>query len=131
MVRVIAGVDPGVGGAIAFYFPDKPNAVLTFDMPACGGRINGGAVNRIVEKFAPDEVWMEAAFIRPTDGRSSGGKFLRGAGVVEGVFAANQVRFEFLPGLNSALFNTFCNFFKKFDGARMWFTTFLMNEESH
>ena len=96
MVRVIAGVDPGLHGAVAFYFPEKPNAVLTFDMPICGGEVNDLALNRIVERFAPDTVWLERVHSMPKNSASSMFKFGCSYSSVRCVFAINQVRIEFV-----------------------------------
>ena len=94
MVRVIAGVDPGKFGGIAFHLSDTPNTILVFDMPIAGGEVDGNALNRIVERFAPQEVWIERVHSLPTDGVASSFAFGYGCGVVRGVFDANQVRIE-------------------------------------
>jgi crossover junction endodeoxyribonuclease RuvC len=52
--RCILGVDPGISGAIAFYFPGVPSRVCAEDVPVAAGEINAAGLADRIRKMRPD-----------------------------------------------------------------------------
>ena len=90
-INCILGVDPGLSGAIAFYFPSEPSTVSVFDMPVADGAVSAPEVARILEQFRPDCAIIEMVGARPGQGVSSMFKFGRAFGTVIGVVGALKV----------------------------------------
>lgn len=55
----ICGIDPGLSGAIAFFFPAEPNRVTVEDMPVLNGCTDEMTLFRRLEQFRPDAVVIE------------------------------------------------------------------------
>lgn len=64
----VLGVDPGLTGALAFYFPDEPERVAVFDMPVVNGEVDAHGLERRVRQFGPAFAVVERQGPRPTDG---------------------------------------------------------------
>lgn len=90
-MNIIAAVDPGLSGAIAWYWPDKPDYIRADDLPRMGDVIDGAQLATWLEQMRPDFVWMEAAGSMPSDGHRQAFRFGRAAGAVEGVLAALRI----------------------------------------
>lgn len=75
MTLCLLGVDPGLTGALAFYFPDHPNRVSVYDMPIAGGEVDVFAIRAQIETHAPACAMLELVGPRPTDGRVQAFKF--------------------------------------------------------
>ena len=91
------GVDPGLGGAIAFIRPDArhpPNRLAVFDAPLVGGEFDGVAFAKILAERLPDMVAIEHAFSRPGQGVSSTFKFGKTFGQALGVIQALGIPYE-------------------------------------
>jgi crossover junction endodeoxyribonuclease RuvC len=66
--RCILGIDPGISGAIAFYFPEFPERVGTEDMPIAGGDVDANTLSRRLTIMAPDICIMERVGAMPGQG---------------------------------------------------------------
>ena len=64
----ILAVDPGLSGALAFYFPDAPERVSAFDMPVVAGEVDPAALARRVRQLGPTMAVVEAVGPMPRDG---------------------------------------------------------------
>lgn len=64
----VVGVDPGMTGALAFYFPDAPERVSVEDMPVAGDAVDPHALERRIRQFGPAFAVVERQGPRPTDG---------------------------------------------------------------
>lgn len=91
MIECIMAVDPGLSGAIAFYFPSHPERVSVEDMPVAGGDIDCVTLAGRIRQLAPDIAIVEAVHSMPRQGVSSTFKFGAGYGMVRGVIAALDV----------------------------------------
>jgi hypothetical protein len=86
----IAAFDPGLGGAVSFYFPHL-DRLIAEDMPVVGGDIDGATLAARIRQMGPDLAIVEIASSRPGQGVSSSFKFGAGYGVILGVLAALNV----------------------------------------
>lgn len=53
MTSCIMGVDPGVSGAIAFYYPEYPDRVIAEDSPTCAGMVDCATLAARIRRSAP------------------------------------------------------------------------------
>jgi hypothetical protein len=90
-VRCILGCDPGISGAIAFYFPEVPHRVLAEDIPALIGRIDAVTVADRIAQMSPDLAVIEGVGARPGQGVSSTFKFGVAYGSMLGIIATLHV----------------------------------------
>ena len=86
----ILGVDPGLGGAVAFYFPAQ-GVVSVEDMPVAGSDIDPATLAARIAQMRPDIAIVEMVASRPGQGVASVFKFGCGFGMVRGVIAASGV----------------------------------------
>ncbi|MCQ4188856.1 RuvC family protein [Methylocystis suflitae] len=84
----ILGVDPGLAGAVAFYFPAHPELIAVEDMPVVAGEIDAATLAARIRQMAPDFAIVERAAARPKQGVSSVFKFGSSYGAVLGVIGA-------------------------------------------
>jgi crossover junction endodeoxyribonuclease RuvC len=90
--RLVLGVDPGLGGALALVDPDGPRLVEVLDMPIVRfGRaaiVDGAALLDWLDGRAIAAIVVEAVASRPGQGVASSFAFGRAVGGVEAVLAA-------------------------------------------
>lgn len=84
----ILAVDPGVSGAVAWYFPGHSNLISAEDMPVVAGEVDAATLARRIEQMRPDLAVVEQVSARPGQGVSSTFKFGAAYGIVRGVLAA-------------------------------------------
>ena len=87
----ILGVDPGVSGAIAFYFPLATNRVAAEDVPTAGSEIDPVTLMRRLKQMGPTFAMVEQVSAMPGQGVSSMFKFGAAYGTVRGVIAALEI----------------------------------------
>jgi len=92
----VCGIDPGLSGAIAFYYSTHPNLVSSEDMPTVAGEINCAEVAERIRQIRPDFVIIEQVGARPGQGVSSMFKFGKVYGSLIGVCAALHVPTHFV-----------------------------------
>ena len=91
------GIDPGLGGAVAFIRPDAkhpPNRLAVFDAPLVGGEFDGVAFAKLLAERLPDMAAIEHAFSRPGQGVASTFKFGKTFGQALGVIQALGIPYE-------------------------------------
>jgi hypothetical protein len=71
----IAAIDPGLTGAIAFFFPQAPERVSVFDMPVVGSEVEFASLARLLRQHGPAAAWVEQVGPMPTDGAVQAFKF--------------------------------------------------------
>jgi hypothetical protein len=71
----VMGIDPGLSGAIAWYFPDDPHLITAEDMPVVDKNIDPAALARRVKQMQPDVAIIELVGAMPKQGLSSTFKF--------------------------------------------------------
>ena len=89
--RCILGIDPGISGALAFFFPGVPSRVCAEDVPVAAGEINAAGLAERIRKMAPDVAIIERVAAMPGQGVSSTFKFGVAYGVVCGVLATLEI----------------------------------------
>jgi hypothetical protein len=87
----VMGIDPGVSGAVAFYFADHPNGVIAEDVPIAGGQVDPVALTALIRNFAPTVAMVELVHSMPKQGVASAFNFGMAFGVVRGVIGALQI----------------------------------------
>jgi len=75
MVDCIMGIDPGVTGGIAFYYPDNPGHVIAEDIPVVAGEVDTDALATRVKQIRPTLAYIERASSMPGQGVASTFKF--------------------------------------------------------
>jgi crossover junction endodeoxyribonuclease RuvC len=91
MTHCILGIDPGISGAIAFYFPDHPERVAVEDMPVAAGDVDAVSLAKRIKAMAPDVAFLERVNAMPGQGVSSTFKFGRSYGVAIGIIGAASI----------------------------------------
>ena len=87
----IMGIDPGVSGAVAFYFPDYPTRISVYDVPSVGKEINAPALAQLIKQYKPTICYIESVNAMPKQGVTSSFNFGQAYGCVRGVVAAAGV----------------------------------------
>ncbi|UGB26381.1 hypothetical protein LPC10_01835 [Methylorubrum sp. B1-46] len=64
----IVAIDPGLTGAVAFYFPSAPDRVAVEDMPTAGGEIDTAALVRRIKQMGPTIAVIEQVHAMPKNG---------------------------------------------------------------
>jgi crossover junction endodeoxyribonuclease RuvC len=95
-VKCILGIDPGISGAIAFYFPDVPDRVLAEDVPTVYDQIAAATLFDRIKQMNPDVAVIELVSAMPKQGVSSTFKFGRSFGTVIGVVQAAGIPLHFV-----------------------------------
>jgi hypothetical protein len=86
----ILAVDPGLSGALAFYFTAQ-DAISAEDMPVVAGDVDASTLAARIAQMKPDIAIVELAASRPGQGVASVFKFGCGFGMIRGVIAASGV----------------------------------------
>lgn len=87
----IAGIDPGISGAIAFYFPETMGRIAVEDVPVAGGEISAPHLASMIRSFSPSFAVIEKVHAMPKQGVSSTFKFGAAYGDVRGVIGALNI----------------------------------------
>lgn len=64
----IMACDPGLTGAIAFYFPTAPDRVAVDDMPVVDGEVEPASIVRRIKQMGPTVAIIERVGPMPRDG---------------------------------------------------------------
>jgi crossover junction endodeoxyribonuclease RuvC len=91
----ILGVDPGITGAIAFYFPETSGRVVALDLPIADGEISAPLVADLIRTYAPSLAIIERVSAMPGQGVVSMFNFGRAYGDVRGVIGALSIPVHF------------------------------------
>ncbi len=96
----ILGIDPGLSGALGFYWSARPDQAAAEDMPVAGGEIDPVTLARRIAQRRPVVAVVECVSARPRQGVASTFKFGTAYGAVRGVLGALQVPVHLVtPGL--------------------------------
>ena len=74
-VQCIVGIDPGLAGGVAFYFPSSPAQITAEDMPVAGGEVDVDTLVTRIKQMAPTFGVVEKVHSMPHDGHASAFKF--------------------------------------------------------
>jgi crossover junction endodeoxyribonuclease RuvC len=86
-MTIVMGIDPGISGAVAFYFP-MVNRIAVDDVPVAGGEINTHELARLMRIHQPSLAVIEKVSAMPGQGVTSMFNFGRSYGDVRGVIGA-------------------------------------------
>ena len=64
----IVAIDPGLTGAVAFYFPSSPERVAVDDMPVVNGEVDPHSLERRIRQLGPTMAMIERQGPQPRDG---------------------------------------------------------------
>jgi crossover junction endodeoxyribonuclease RuvC len=81
----ILGIDPGLSGALAFYFPSLPGLVTAEDLPIAGGEIDIATLAARLRQMRPDVAIIEQVASMPKQGVASTFKFGTAYGMARGL----------------------------------------------
>lgn len=95
-MTVIMGVDPGISGAVAFYFTEVPSRVSVDDVPVAGGEINVAELARLIRIHRPSMAVIERVSAMPGQGVTSMFNFGRSYGDVRGTIGAMSIPLHFV-----------------------------------
>ena len=102
----IMGCDPGISGAIAFFFANAPHMVSAEDMPVCAGDVDAATLADRIKQMRPDLAIIERVHAMPKQGVSSTFRFGQSYGTIIGVVVALQIPVRFVtPGKWKRTFN--------------------------
>lgn len=92
----VIGVDPGLSGAIAFYFPSAPERIAVEDMPVAGGEVSAALLAEMVVNYQPTLAVIEQVAAGHGWGRSACFNFGRSVGDVRGCLAALAIPIKYV-----------------------------------
>jgi hypothetical protein len=92
----IIGIDPGISGAIAFYFPIVPDRIAAEDVPVAAGEIDAATLSKRILQMAPTTAIVEKVWPRPGEAAPGIFKFGRSYGTVIGILAAHNIPVHFV-----------------------------------
>lgn len=87
----IMGLDPGSSGAVAFYYPDKPQLIAAYDVPLVERNINAAALSDLIRRHSPELAIVELVHSMPKQGVASSFNFGKSYGVALGVIGAMKI----------------------------------------
>ena len=90
-MKCIMGLDPGVSGAVAFYFPDQRAGISAYDVPVVGKEINASALHDLIHQYAPDLAVIEIVHSMPKQGVASSFNFGMSYGIAKGVVGSLHI----------------------------------------
>ncbi len=91
----ILGIDPGVTGAVAFYYP-AISRVSVYDVPAIGKEIDATNLAILIRNYNPSVAVIEQVQAFSGQGVTSSFNFGRSYGDVRGVIAALSIPLHFV-----------------------------------
>ena len=98
-MQCIMGLDPGVSGAVAFYYPEQRAGISVYDVPTVGKEINASALYALIKKYSPDLAIVESVHAMPRQGVSSSFNFGVSYGIAKGVIGSLGIPVVFVtPG---------------------------------
>ena len=92
----ILGVDPGISGAIAFYFSDTPNRIAVEDVPVVAGEISAHLLADRIKAHGPSIAIIERVGAMPGQGVSSMFGFGVSFGQARGVIGALNIPLHYV-----------------------------------
>ncbi len=92
----ILGLDPGISGALAFYFTEAPDRIAVEDMAVAGKMVSAPLLAASIQKHGPAIAVIESVGARPGQGVSSMFRFGTAYGIAQGVIGALQIPVEFV-----------------------------------
>lgn len=95
-MTIIMGIDPGVSGAVAFYYPHPVGRVSVHDVPVAGGEISSPHLASLIKTHAPSLAVIERVHAMKGQGVTSCFNFGRSYGDVRGVIGALNIPLHYV-----------------------------------
>jgi crossover junction endodeoxyribonuclease RuvC len=95
-VTCILGIDPGVSGAIAFYFSETPDRIAVEDVPVVAGEISAALLADRIKAFSPSIAIIERVASMPKQGVKSMFNFGVSFGQARGVVGALNIPLHYV-----------------------------------
>lgn len=92
----IMGIDPGVSGALAFFFPDTPQWIGAEELPIVDGQVDAVTLAKRISEVSPTVAIIERVSSMPKQGVSSTFKFGQAYGTVIGIVSALNIPHHFV-----------------------------------
>jgi hypothetical protein len=92
----ILGIDPGISGAVAFYFTEAPSRIVVEDVPVVAGEINARLLADRIKNFGPSIAIIERVSAMPKQGVVSMFNFGVSFGQVRGVVSALEIPLHYV-----------------------------------
>jgi hypothetical protein len=70
-MTILLGIDPGLSGALAWYWPATPALIRADDLPRVGKEIDGAQLAAWLREMRPEHAFLEQVSSRPGQGVSS------------------------------------------------------------
>ena len=96
MTTCICGIDPGINGAIAFFFTTHEDMVSAEDLPVVDGMIDAATLGRRLEQMVPDICVIEQVSAMPKQGVASTFRFGQAYGMALGVVCSLRIPLYFV-----------------------------------
>ena len=90
-MTIVMGVDPGISGAVAFYYTQAPERISVYDVPVAGGEIDAAGLANMIATDRPDAAMVERVSAMPKQGVTSSFNFGKAYGYVLGVIGTMRV----------------------------------------
>lgn len=71
----ILAIDPGITGALAFYYPKQRGRISIYDMPIVNGDVDPHQVHQLIKNHQPNQAIIERVSPMPKEGVSSVWRF--------------------------------------------------------
>lgn len=95
----ICGIDPGLHGGIAFYWPHEPEYIDAHDLPIIHNELDGGELARMLKSCDVKAVWIEKVAAMLGQGVSSTFTFGKAYGTILGIIQTLEIpRHYIMPG---------------------------------
>lgn len=92
----ILGIDPGISGAIAFFYTEAPTRVIVEDVPVVAGEINARLLADRIKNFSPDVAMIERVGAMPGQGVTSMFNFGVSFGQLKGVISTLEIPLHYV-----------------------------------
>lgn len=87
----MAGIDPGITGGVAYYFPDNPKHITAEDIPNVNKEVDVDTLAARLRQMKPDVAFIERVSAMPKQGVSSTFRFGEAYGALKAVVAALDI----------------------------------------
>ena len=88
------GIDPGLSGAIAFYWPSQPEMITVSDTPVVAGFVDCARLGDLVRQIAPSFAVIEHCFGMPKQSAPACFNFGAAYGCIFGMLGALKIPHE-------------------------------------
>lgn len=95
-MNCILGIDPGLSGAVAFYWPSHPKTVSVEDMPTVDKWLDVATLADRIRQMNPDEAVIEKVWAQPGEGPKGAFAFGSVYGATIGIIACLGIPYRFV-----------------------------------